>query len=201
MNFGEALEAVKKGNGMRLPSWSEDVAIYAQYPDENSKMTAPYLYVQSRFGMVPWKETMIELFSEDWEVVETENTAKDDKSQTMDFGEALKALRNGKHLTRIGWNGKGLSVAYLKRCQVPCNKHIAEVWGLKEGDIFKCNPCFLISTVDGSHATWVPSINDCLAEDWMVVGETNKVSKTLVNFWNSDTEQATDSFNSYSFLY
>ena len=32
-------------------------------------MTAPYLYVESRFGRVPWKETMIELFSEDWEVV------------------------------------------------------------------------------------------------------------------------------------
>jgi hypothetical protein len=32
-------------------------------------MTAPYLYVQSRFGKVPWRETMIELFSEEWEVV------------------------------------------------------------------------------------------------------------------------------------
>ena len=70
MNFGEALEWVKKGNGMRLPKWSQDVVIRAQYPDENSKMTAPYLYVESRFGKVPWKETMIELFSEEWEVVE-----------------------------------------------------------------------------------------------------------------------------------
>lgn len=33
-------------------------------------MTAPFLYVESRFGRVPWKETMIELFSENWEVVE-----------------------------------------------------------------------------------------------------------------------------------
>jgi len=32
-------------------------------------MTAPYLYVESRFGMVPWKETMIELFSDAWEVL------------------------------------------------------------------------------------------------------------------------------------
>lgn len=69
MNFGEAFEQVKKGMAMRLPSWSPDVRIRAQYPDENSKMTAPYLYVESKFGRVPWKETMIELFSEDWEVV------------------------------------------------------------------------------------------------------------------------------------
>lgn len=69
MNFGKAFEEVNKGHGMRLPSWKKDVLIKAQYPDENSKMTAPYLYVKSRFGRVPWKETMIELFSEEWEVV------------------------------------------------------------------------------------------------------------------------------------
>ena len=70
MNFGEALEQVKKSKGMRLPQWSDEVVVRAQIPDSHSKMTAPYLYVSSRFGMVPWKETMIELFSEDWEIVE-----------------------------------------------------------------------------------------------------------------------------------
>lgn len=42
MNFGEAFEAVKQGKGMRLPKWAPDVVIRAQYPDEHSKMTAPY---------------------------------------------------------------------------------------------------------------------------------------------------------------
>lgn len=66
MKFGEAFEQVKQGKGMRLPHWTGDVIIRAQYPDEHSKMTAPYLYVESRHGRVPWKETMIELFSEEW---------------------------------------------------------------------------------------------------------------------------------------
>lgn len=70
VSFGLALEAMKKGKGARLPKWSEDVIIRAQFPDEHSKMTAPYLYVESRFGRVPWKETMIELFSDEWEIVE-----------------------------------------------------------------------------------------------------------------------------------
>jgi len=70
MNFGDAFEAVKAGKAMRLPRWSTDVKVKAQFPDENSKMTAPYLYVESRYGKVPWKETMIELFSEEWEVVD-----------------------------------------------------------------------------------------------------------------------------------
>ncbi|ASN71456.1 Thoeris anti-defense Tad2 family protein [Bacillus toyonensis] len=69
MNFGQAFEEVKKGKGMRLSQWSKDVVIRAQFPDEHSKMTAPYLYVESRFGRVPWKETNIELFAENWEVV------------------------------------------------------------------------------------------------------------------------------------
>ena len=70
MNFGQALEFVKHSMGMRLPQWKGDVVIRAQYPDEHSKMTSPYLYVESRFGKVPWKETMIEMFADNWEVTE-----------------------------------------------------------------------------------------------------------------------------------
>lgn len=69
MTFSKAFEEVKNGKAIRLPQWNKDVSIKAQYPDEYSKMTAPYLYVESRFGRVPWKETNIELFSNDWEVV------------------------------------------------------------------------------------------------------------------------------------
>ena len=71
MTFGKALDALisDECKGMRLPQWSPDVVIRVQRPDENSKMTAPYLYVESRFGNVPWKETMIEMFSEKWTLV------------------------------------------------------------------------------------------------------------------------------------
>ncbi|EXG78355.1 MULTISPECIES: Thoeris anti-defense Tad2 family protein [Cloacibacillus] len=70
LSFGAAFDYLKIGNVdyMRLPQWKEDVKIRIQRPDENSKMRAPYLYVESRFGRVPWKETMIELFSDEWEV-------------------------------------------------------------------------------------------------------------------------------------
>ena len=71
MSFSSALSALKKGHAVRLPSWAQDTMIHVQFPDEDSKMTAPYLYVESRFGCVPWKETMIELFSNDWEIWET----------------------------------------------------------------------------------------------------------------------------------
>lgn len=72
LSFGLAFDMVRTDTenlGMRLPSWKEDVVVRIQMPDANSKMTAPYLYVESRFGRVPWKETMIELFSKEWSVV------------------------------------------------------------------------------------------------------------------------------------
>lgn len=71
MSFGQALEIIKTTEkGMRLPKWSPDVVIRVQRPDEHSKMTHPYLYVESRFGRVPWKETMVEMFDDTWEIVD-----------------------------------------------------------------------------------------------------------------------------------
>jgi len=68
--FGQAIETMRSGGRVRLPKWLEDVFISIQVPDENSKMTAPYFYVTSRFGLVPWIPTMIEMLSIEWEVVE-----------------------------------------------------------------------------------------------------------------------------------
>lgn len=82
LGFGYAFETIKgsvQELGMRLPSWGSDVVVRVQYPEEHSKMTAPYLYVQSRFGKVPWKETMIELFSEEWQVVSLKETGEAQK--------------------------------------------------------------------------------------------------------------------------
>lgn len=55
---------------MRMPGWSEDVKIKMMSASDSKEMTADYLYVESRYGRVPWKETMIELLAENWEVVE-----------------------------------------------------------------------------------------------------------------------------------
>ena len=56
----------------------------------------------------------------------------------------------------------------VKTCLLYIRKDMqtAKAWGLKEGDLFKCEPYLQIKMVNGSHAMWVPSINDILAEDW-----------------------------------
>lgn len=74
MTFEEALAEVKNGKGMRLPRWSPEVAIRCYRPDftdtYRDSMTSPYLYVDSRFGRVPWRETFPEMFDNSWEVTE-----------------------------------------------------------------------------------------------------------------------------------
>lgn len=72
MKFYEAFKSLCSEDGtqaMRLPKWSGDVLIKIQRPDKNSANTHPYLYVESRFGRVPWMPTQVEMFADDWEIV------------------------------------------------------------------------------------------------------------------------------------
>ena len=41
----------------------------------------------------------------------------------MDFGKALEAVKSGKKIFRLGWNGKGMFVVYQKGYPdgIPCN--------------------------------------------------------------------------------
>lgn len=86
------------------------------------------------------------------------------------FSWALDRLKEGKHIHRSGWNGKGMFAVLQKGYPdgIPCNKQTAEAWGLKEGDLFRCEPYMQLKMVNGSHSMWVPSVNDCLSNDWAI---------------------------------
>ena len=71
----------------------------------------------------------------------------------IDFGLALITLKNGGRVARKGWNGKGI--------YVELNKGLDYSFSI-------LNPFLVIKNVNNSHSTWVPSINDCLAEDWYI---------------------------------
>lgn len=86
----------------------------------------------------------------------------------MNFGEALAALKAGQKVARPGWNGLGMFV-YL----VPANAYIATTKIARdhfgENALVPYNAYFAIKNVDESVSTWVPSVNDCLANDWQIV--------------------------------
>ena len=83
----------------------------------------------------------------------------------MDFGEALHLLKEGKKLAREGWNGKGMFIVFVPSKVINLNEKFKELFGK---DKVELNQHFVIKNVDGSVSTWVPSVNDCLAEDWYV---------------------------------
>ena len=82
------------------------------------------------------------------------------------FGVALQALKDGKKVARTGWNGKGMFVYYVPGGKFPSLTDVAKQ---EFGDMVTYNPYFAIKTVNHTVSTWVPSINDCLAEDWEIL--------------------------------
>jgi glutathione synthase/RimK-type ligase-like ATP-grasp enzyme len=88
---------------------------------------------------------------------------------TFDFGMAIvHADRDANNIiSRNGWNGKNM---YVKVC---ADSEISV-----SGEKKTLNKHFVIKNVDGSFSTWVPSVNDCLAKDWVLstLEEFNKQS-------------------------
>lgn len=89
----------------------------------------------------------------------------------MDFGAALNALRAGARVTRAGWNGQGMYVAYQAGYPdgIAINANTAASTGQPEGTVCVFRPYLLMRTVDGSFVPWVASQTDLLARDWSAV--------------------------------
>ncbi|MGL4934984.1 MAG: DUF2829 domain-containing protein [Cetobacterium sp.] len=81
----------------------------------------------------------------------------------MTFGDALEILKKGYKVARKGWNGKGMFVF------MDCSQEYDNYKKFTGKTFNIVNPHFLIKNVDESLSTWVPSVNDCLAEDWEVI--------------------------------
>lgn len=81
LNFGQAIELMKKGCKVAREGWNgKGIFIELQRPDENSKMTHPYIYINTTGlktdnnkapkNLVPWFPSQTDMLSEDWVIVE-----------------------------------------------------------------------------------------------------------------------------------
>lgn len=105
----------------------------------------------------------------------------------MDFGDAIRALKEGKRVARSGWNGKGVLngedlceyvgmwLAYspgsqalpAERFWAGANREFAERRATGTADVL---PCITMKTADEKILMgWLASQTDMLAEDWAVV--------------------------------
>ncbi len=88
------------------------------------------------------------------------------KSGHMNFGHALAALKNGKKVSRKGWNGSGQFVYYVPPASYKAQTDVARA---VFGDTVPYRAYLALKTVQNDIAFWVPSISDLLAEDWEVI--------------------------------
>ena len=86
----------------------------------------------------------------------------------LSFGLAIEALKQGKKVARVGWNGKGMFVYFVPPASYPVQTGAAKAH-FGEGAMVPYNAYMAIKNVNETVSTWVPSVNDCLAEDWMVL--------------------------------
>ena len=84
----------------------------------------------------------------------------------MNFGEAVNNVKNGHKIAREGWNGKGMFVIYVPEENIDLTEQQEKMFGVSN---IILNEHFLIKNVNNTLSTWIPSINDCLAEDWYVI--------------------------------
>ena len=80
-DFGWAISQMKKGNKLKRKGWNGNgIFIAIQFPDENSFMTKPYIFIDTT-GLqtnnpdapkcrVPWLASQTDMLAEDWETVE-----------------------------------------------------------------------------------------------------------------------------------
>lgn len=86
----------------------------------------------------------------------------------MNFGQALEALKEGKKVSRSGWNGKGMFLFLVSGSTFTVNR--APLLGIyPEGTVIDYCPHVDMRTADGKIVPWLCSQTDMLAEDWDVV--------------------------------
>lgn len=84
----------------------------------------------------------------------------------MNFGEALKAIKNGKKAKRKGWNGKEQYVvlAYMKTCATKAGEVVIDPEHENIGSKF-----LMFVGTSGYQCGWLASQADMLADDWEIV--------------------------------
>jgi hypothetical protein len=80
MDFGDAIKNLKAGRKVRRKGWNgKGIFLELQVPDEFSKMTHPYIFIDTTGlqtenpdapkNRVPWLASQTDMLSQDWEVI------------------------------------------------------------------------------------------------------------------------------------
>ena len=85
---------------------------------------------------------------------------------TMDFGYAVKMMKEGKRVARSGWNGKGMFLYYVPENKYPAsrNEHGTMI-GVFKDDMVPYGAYIAMKTAQNNVVPWLASQTDELTED------------------------------------
>ncbi|MBB5448423.1 MULTISPECIES: DUF2829 domain-containing protein [unclassified Paraburkholderia] len=86
----------------------------------------------------------------------------------LSFGLAIEAMKKGERVARAGWNGAGQFVYLVPPASYPAQTGAAKAF-FGDGAMVPYNAYFALKTVSDTVSTWVPSVTDCLADDWQII--------------------------------
>lgn len=90
------------------------------------------------------------------------------KTNGMNFGLAIEAMRKKQKVARQGWNGKGMFLFLVPGSTFNVSR--PPLLGIyPEGTEINYCPHIDMKTADGKIVPWLASQTDMLAEDWVIV--------------------------------
>lgn len=93
--------------------------------------------------------------------------------QNLDFGGAIKALKEGKKVTRKGWNGKDMFLWLKPKCEINaewCKDERLKAIAEANGGYIEGLGTICMKTADNKVLTgWLASQTDMLSEDWIIL--------------------------------
>jgi len=92
------------------------------------------------------------------------------KTKYMDFGQAVRVVKNGVRVCRSGWNGKGmwLGLVHPDDDDIVPPRPTYAVAGIAGYATNGCLPWIGMKTADNKLVPWLASQTDVLAEDWQI---------------------------------
>lgn len=91
----------------------------------------------------------------------------------LTFGQAIEALKAGKHVSREGWNGKGMYLWLLRSAKIEASwckdEHLKGLAEANGGSIEALGSIRMLTATKEVLTGWLASQTDILAEDWCIL--------------------------------
>ena len=166
MKFSEAIKLMKDGKKMKLPSWGgywtwdsekETIVIHTREVDSDTGKSELDIRETQRV-----EYTLMNICSDEWQEATSENCTILGGQPKFDFGTAMKYLKRGLKVKRIGWNGKEQYIELATNISYKTmNGEIINVAHENMG-----NRAVAFNGTSGIQLGWLASQADILSEDW-----------------------------------